>query len=141
MRKIFIVSLLVSLFCADAAFAGLPPIEESRAFQKYKKRVKTELSRLIYLLDRFNTSDIEIKIDGNTYRSELAFPFAKAFLAVYYKKEKAELWIQKYCYRSPFTNEIMLGCVKDEKCIPGRDLLLNELEVLRQTELKINAHR
>ena len=103
--------------------------------------MKTELSKLIYLLDRFNTPDIEIKVDGNTYRSEFAFPFAKAFLAVYYKKEKADTWIQKYCYRSPFSNEVMLGCMKDKECVPGRDLLLNELELLRQTEQKVNTPR
>lgn len=122
------------------AFAALPPILESDAFARYRKRMKTELSKLIYLLDRFNTPDMEIKIDGNTYRSELAFPFAKAFLAVYYKKEKAEVWIQKYCYRSPFTNQVMLGCMKDEKCVPGRDLLLGELEELRKAEQIINRH-
>ncbi len=121
------------------AFAALPPIGESQAFERYKKRIKTELSKLIFLLDRFNSPEMEIKIDGNTYRAEQAFPFAKAFLAVYYHKEKAEVWIQKYCYRSPFTNQVMLGCIKGEKCVPGRDLLLEELKALRLAEQSANA--
>ena len=132
------------MFCfvfSTNAFAALPPISESEAFQRYKKRIKTELSRLIYLLERFNSPEMEIKIDGNTYRSEQAFPFAKAFLAVYYRKEKAEVWIQKNCYRSPFTNKVMLGCLKGEKCVPGRDLLLNELKELRLAEQIANSKK
>ena len=127
-----------SIFSATA-FAALPPLLESRAFARYKTRIKTDLSKLIYLLDRFNDPQMEIKIDGNTYRSEMAFPFAKAFLAMNYRKEKAEVWIQKYCYRSPFSNQVMLGCLKDEKCMPGRDLLFNELQELRKAEQIINS--
>lgn len=139
MRKFFTLSLMAWLLCSATAFAALQPIGESQAFESYKKRIKTELSQLIYLLDRFNVPEMEIKIDGNTYQAEKAFPFAKAFLAVYYRKEKAEVWIQKYCYRSPFTNQVMLGCMKDEKCISGRDLLLKELKELRKFEQTLNA--
>ncbi len=138
MKKFFSAILVIGLIATNA-YAGLPPISESEAFERYKKRIKTELSKLIFLLDRFNSPEMEIKIDGNTYRAEQAFPFAKAFLAVYYKKEKAEVWIQKYCYRSPFSNQVMLGCIKDEKCVPGRDLLLEELKALRLTEQAINS--
>lgn len=141
MRKFFVLSLMTVLLCSTPAFSAIQPIAESQAFESYKKRIKTDLSQLIYLLDRFNIPEMEIKIDGNTYQSKSAFPFAKAFLAVYYRKEKAEDWIRKYCYRSPFTNQVMLGCMKGEKCIPGRDLLLNELKALRKVEQEINAKR
>ncbi len=126
---------------SETAFAELPPLLESQAFARYRTRIKTELSKLIYLLDRFNDPQMEIKIDGNTYRSEMAFPFAKVFLAMNYRKEKADVWIQKYCYRSPFTNQVMLGCIKGEKCVPGRDLLLDELQALRKAEQIINSKK
>jgi len=139
MKKSLALFFIVFSFFSASAFAALPPLSESQAFARYKKRIKTELSKLIYLLDRFNDPQMEIKIDGNTYRSEMAFPFAKAFLALNYRKEKAEVWIQKYCYRSPFANQVMLGCLKDEKCMPGRDLLLAELKELRKAEQIINS--
>ncbi len=139
MKKFLALFFILSVSVSSAAFAELPPILESTAFAHYKTRIKTELSKLIYLLDRFNDPDMEIKIDGNTYTSAMAFPFAKAFLAIYYRKEKAEVWIQKYCYRSPFTNQVMLGCLKGQKCVAGRDLLLGELEELRKAEQIINA--
>lgn len=139
MKKIFSLSLIVFCLSGLSARAELCAIKDSPAFSKYKTRIKSELSKLIYLLDRFNSPEIEIKIDGNTYKSETAFPFAKAFLSVYYKKEKAEAWINKYCYRSPFTNQVMLACIKGQECIPGRDLLLNELKELRKAEQLANC--
>jgi len=136
------LSIAVFLFCfsfSSLIFAEIPPIEDSRAFTRYKNRIKTDLSRLVYLMERFNLPGLEIRIDGNIYPASLAFPFARAYLALNYNREKAEDWIEKHCYRSPFTNEVMLVRVDGGEYQVGRDFLLRELEALKAAEREINS--
>lgn len=133
-----IAVFLCLIVFSSTVYAELPPLQESRAFARYKNRIKTDLSKLVYLMERFNAEGVEIKIDGNIYPARIAFPFARAYLALNYSKEKAEVWIEKHCYRSPFTNNVMLVRLGDEEYQVGRDVLLNELEALRQAEIEIN---
>lgn len=134
LRNILFAGILITAAapCVFAAFNV--PMTESRAYQRYQQRNANELSRLIYLMDRFNFQGMEIKIDGAVYQAPSCLPYAKAYLALYYRGEKAEDWIQKHCYRSPFTNDVMLGRLPGEKFRPGRDLLLEELARLRAFE-------
>ncbi len=131
MKKFFVILFLISAVFPALAHAELEPLTQSAAFKRYQARPASELSKLIYLLDRFNVPGIEIKIDGNIYPAEVAFPFAKFYLALNYRKERAEVWIQKHCYRSPFTNVIMLGRLPGEAFRPGRDMLFDGLKELR----------
>lgn len=133
MKKFFAL-IFVLFMCPTSAFAQLEPFTQSEAFKRYESRHSSELSRLIYLLERFNIPGIEIKIDGNSYPAEVAFPFAKLYLALNYRKERAEVWLQKHCYRSPFTNQVMLGRLPGEKLQPGRDMLFTGLKELREFE-------
>lgn len=134
------LSLFLLFFSATAAFCvELPPLNEAKAFGRYKNRIKTELSQLVFLMERFNVKGIEIKIDGNVYPAALAFPFAKMYLALNYNKEKTKDWIQKHCYRSPFTNEVMLVRFNGGEYEVGRDALFRELDALTQAEREINA--
>lgn len=140
LMKIFLTATFLCAFVFPSlVFAEIPPIQDSRAFIRYKNRIKTDLSKLVYLMERFNLPGLEIKIDGNIYPASLAFPFARAYLAINYSKEKAEDWIQKHCYRSPFTNEVMLVRVDGGPYEVGRDFLLRELEALKASEHEING--
>lgn len=136
----FAVFFLVVFSFSCALYAEIPPLRDSRAFKAYEKRPKTELSKLIYLIERFNIEGIEIKIDGNIYPARLAYAFARMYLGLNYSQEKAEAWIEKHCYRSPFTNEVMLVRVDGGEYGVGRDFLLRELEMLRQAEAEVSSN-
>jgi len=126
-----ILSFMVLAVLSASAFA-LEPIQESTAFKKYQNRTPTELSKLIYLLDRFNTVDTEIQIDGNIYTAEKAFPYGKSFLAKNYKKENAADWLREHCYRTKDENKVIYIRAYGEKFRPFRDVLIEELERLNQ---------
>ncbi len=134
MRKI-ILNFLVLMICTTAIYAqGLGEFKTSDAYKSYLKRPKNELSKLIYLLDRFNAPGVEIKLDGNIYTTDKAFPYSKGYLSKNYKKEKAEDWIRAHCYRSREKNDVLYMRVGDEKFEPVRDVLIRELGQLRTSE-------
>jgi hypothetical protein len=135
LKRAVLTLVAVALF-AGAAFAAYewPPVETSKAYERYLNRPRSEMSRLIYLLDRFNFDGMEIRVDGTTYQAPMCVPFVKAYLALNYRKERAEVWIQKHVYRSPFTNEVMVGRLPGEDYRPGRDMLFEELAKLRKLE-------
>ncbi len=139
MKNFFAVVFLCVFSVSSLVSAEIPPIQDSSAFIRYKNRIKTDLSKLVYLMERFNIQGLEIRIDGNIYPAALAFPFARAYLALNYNHEKAEDWIQKHCYRSPFTNEVMLVRMDGGPYEVGRDFLLRELEALKAAEREING--
>ncbi len=134
MRKI-LFGILVMMVFAHVSFAGnLGAIQESAAFKQYQMRSKTDLSKLIYLLDRFNAPGVEIKLDGNIYSTDKAFPYSKGYLSKNYKKEKAEDWIRKHCYRSGEKNEVIYMRVGSGDFRPVRDVLIEELQNLKASE-------
>ncbi|HCM42662.1 MAG TPA: hypothetical protein DIS66_05060 [Candidatus Omnitrophica bacterium] len=126
------IMMLFSFAVLSASAFALEPIQESAAFKKYQNRTPTELSKLIYLLDRFNTTDTEIQIDGNIYTAEKAFPYGKSFLAKNYKKENAADWLREHCYRTKDENKVIYIRFHEEKFRPFRDVLIEELERLNQ---------
>lgn len=134
MKKI-VFGLVLSAICASAVFAqGLGEFKESNAFKQYETRPRSELSKLIYLLDRFNAPGVEIKIDGNIYSTDKAFPYSKGYLAKNYKKEKAEAWIRAHCYRSMEGNKIIYMRVDGGDFRPVRDMLIDELKSLKEAK-------
>ncbi len=133
MNKFFCV---VALCVAASTAWAMEPLQESAAYQKYQNRPANELSKLIFLLDRFNTENTEIRIDGNVYKAEKAFPYGKSYLAQNYKQEKAEDWLRKHCYRTKGDNQIIYIRTQGDDFKPFRDVLIDELSVLRTIEKK-----
>src|SRR5437868_6872523 len=43
---------------------GFVPLKDSVAFQQYQRRPKSDLSKLLFLIDRFSQTDIEIIYEG-----------------------------------------------------------------------------
>ena len=131
MKKLILGWIFAITLCGAAEAQVLEAAEKSVAFKQYLIRPHTELSKLIYLLDRFNVPGVEMRVDGNVYSADKAFPYSKSYLAQNYKKEKAEVWIRAHCYRSRERNEIIYMRLDKENFKPARDILIEELSRLR----------
>ena len=128
-----IAVLLFSLFALNAsAFAfetALPPLSESPAFQQFSKQPKSELSKLIFLLNRFKESRVTVFYDKHQYTAAEASKIAKDYLVRHYHKEPAEYWIRNYLHKTPKGNEILVKGT-DADIRHALDLALQELKTL-----------
>lgn len=107
------------------------PMPQSRALQRFQNRPVSELSKLLYLVDRLGETDVQIVYEKNTYYSKLVLPVARWYLSQHYdKKDSAEAWLSKWCYRSLGSGEPVLVKYKDGSLRSARDLLLEELDQL-----------
>ena len=134
--------VLISLFLAAttgmnawaAALDFLPPVRKSEAYRLYKKRPSSELSRIIYLIDRCKGTELKVLYDGSFYTAEIAVPIARWFLSVYYRKQTAEQWVKQYCTSTiPYGNPIRFK-LPDNTFRLSRDFLLEELAALKTAE-------
>jgi len=104
--------------------------KESQAYQRYHLRPKTELSRLLYLMDRFVGTPIQVIYNGNAYDADRAVKYARGYIARHYQNENVELWIQRNTYRSNPEGRIIYFRYPDGSRRPARDALLEELDKL-----------
>lgn len=118
------------VFLPQQAGAQTGSIVESEAYRRYSLRPQNELSKLIYLMDRFQDSDFTVVFDGKDYESVEALSYAKRYLQRNFKDDEAERWIKKHCYRSLQNNQIIYMRFADEHQEPLRDVLLRELDLL-----------
>ena len=119
---------------AAASVPVLEPLKTSAAYQQYQRRPKTELSKLIFLMDRFKGCPAEVIYNGSHYDSDFALKNAKAYMAVHYKKKQAaEEWIRENAYRSDPGREVILYKEPNRAPKPLRDVLLEQLEALKKT--------
>ncbi|HTL48817.1 MAG TPA: hypothetical protein VL688_12225 [Verrucomicrobiae bacterium] len=136
MKKLSFV-LLVGFFpLASTAGAAEPlltsaPVFDSApaALQHFQSRPPSELSKLIYLIDLLEKTPVEIVYDGRYYKAGLVSPFIRFHLSRNYKKETAEAWISKWCYRSAHGEKVYVK-LPDGELRPARDILMGELERL-----------
>ena len=71
-----------------------------RAMQQYDLRPVSELSKILYLLDLFQGTDIVIVYDGMEYNSKVALKYSREYVARHYKNQKAKDWILKNASKS-----------------------------------------
>lgn len=120
----------------EAAGTGgffMEPLKSSPAYQQYQRRPKSELSKLLFLMDRFKGSPAEVVYDGSHYDSSFALKNAKAYIAKNYKKnQRAELWVREHAYRSDPGRQLILFKYPDGNTRPLRDVLLEELAGLEK---------
>lgn len=109
---------------------GLPPIEESEALRRYLRRPKTELTRLLYLADRFLNTEFQVIYNGRPYDSNTAVKYARSYLFKNHKKEKAESWIKVHAHRAGNAGEIIYVKYPSGAKRPAREFLLEELQSL-----------
>jgi len=118
---------------AGMAVSALGPLKTSAAFSQYQKRPKTELSKLIFLMDRFKGCPAEVIYDGQHYDSDFALKAAKSYKASHNKKKQAaEEWIRENAYRSDPGRQVILYKEPKREPRPLRDILLGELEALKK---------
>lgn len=114
----------------------LTAIEDSQAFQRYSTRKKSELSKLIYLMDRFKGTGYKVIYDGREYDSDQAALEAKKYIAKNYKQEPAEDWIRQQAYRSSPGGNVIQVKTPEGQLQLLRDLLMSELDSLKHIETR-----
>ncbi len=110
----------------------LPPAAESDALHRYALRPKSELSKIIYLMDRVRNTNLMVIYNGNTYDSQTAVEYARQYIAKHYKKEKAASWVKIHAYRSNLDGPVITIKNPGGKQKVAREILLEELETLNR---------
>lgn len=133
-RKIIYAFVGISLFFGTAAAASadmeaLAPHAESYAYKQYQLRPKSELSKIYYLMDRYQGSKFKVIYDGAEYDSGKALSYAKSYVKKHYKKEEAREWVKMHSTRSASGRAIYLKS-PDGKTTLLRDELMKELDAI-----------
>ena len=123
---LFLFLLSSSAFAFETA---LPPLQDSPAYQQFSKQPKSELAKLVFLLNRFKEAKSTVIYDSNSYTAQEASKLAKDFLMRNYHKETAEYWVKNYCHKTKKGNVILLKG-SDEDTKPALELALEELTML-----------
>lgn len=113
--------------------SGFPPIKDSFAYKQFMNRKdQSDLSKLIYLIDRFSGTDIQVVYDGISYKSAFAAGVAKWFLARKYSKETVNEWILKWCNRTILAGNLIWVKFPDGATKLSREVLTNEVKALEK---------
>lgn len=112
------------------AQSSIPDIQTTYAYSQYSLRPKSELSKLIFLIDLYRDSDVQVIYDGIENPSDVALSYARKYIGENYQKEKAENWIKKHAYRAKGSGQVIYVKFTDGSVIPLRDLLLEQLNRL-----------
>ncbi|MBP9866087.1 MAG: hypothetical protein KBC91_06770 [Candidatus Omnitrophica bacterium] len=115
-------------------YEGFQPLAESMAYRQYQRRTKSDLSRLVFLIDRFAQSKVEIIYDGFHFPASQAAGVARWFLSRNYKKQTPEQWIYQWCNTTVPRGKIILVKLPDGSTELGREVLLGELAALEAVE-------
>jgi len=132
-KKIFIFGLLVCIIAAlpfivvQDSFAF---VSDSPALQQYLLRPHTELSKIIYLIDRFKELDPQLSYEGATYTAQQAHGYVMDYVATHYRGEDAKAWISEHAYRSLSKREIIYIRLENGKWKQLNKVLLDELKAL-----------
>jgi len=127
-------SSLLTAQQASLAPAGLNPLHESTAYQRYCVRDKSEFSKILYLIDRFAAAEGQIIYDGIAFQPRAVAPLARWYLYRFYRNETAEKWVKRHCYRSLYSNELIWFRSVDGEEKLAHDLLMSELEQLKNIQ-------
>lgn len=131
-RVLFAVIFLSFASIAGAFEPALPALTESQAYKLYTRQPKSELSKLLYLMNRFKEGNLQVVYNGQHYASDEAFRIARDFLRKNYKKESAEYWIKKYCTRTDKGSVILFKDAKNQTR-PAADAAMEELKNIQKT--------
>ena len=113
---------------------SLPLMKESDAYKEYLKRPQSELSKVLFLIDRFKNTEFKVIYGGDEYDSNFGVTMARQFLILNYKNETADRWVKTHTYLSePEGQIIYLKYPKGDRR-PARDVLLEELRDLDNLE-------
>lgn len=109
---------------------NLALIKSGYAFAQFENRPVSELSKLLYLIDRLGERDVEIRYGSHSYRSKLISGIARWYLSRHYKKERAEDWLQKWCYRTLRSGNPVWIKLDDGSLRSAKEVIKEELDHL-----------
>ncbi|MBU3758673.1 MAG: hypothetical protein FGM27_01945 [Candidatus Omnitrophica bacterium] len=139
----FLAASALALFaqsgCLWAFDPGMPPLEESFAYQQFSKRVYNDLSVLIYLIDRFKEARIKINYDGNYFEASLAANVAKWFLKLRYSGETPEQWIRRWCDTGVVSGKTIWVQDAYGEFKMSREVLSDELRFLKAARARMQT--
>ncbi len=115
-------------------YEGFQPLEQSMAYRQYQRRAKNNLSKLLFLIDRFAQSKVEIIYDGFHFPAPQAAGVARWFLARNYKQQSPKEWIYQWCNTTIPRGKLILVKLPDSSIELGREVLLGELSALERVE-------
>ncbi|MCM8776415.1 MAG: hypothetical protein NC930_08750 [Candidatus Omnitrophica bacterium] len=113
-----------------SASLGLPALEDSKAFRQFMMRPMSDLSKLMYLIDRLSDANIEIRYDNYYYDTKFAARLARWFLARFYRGETAEQMVMHWCNTSFPSGKLIWVRLPDGSFRLSREILLEELREL-----------
>lgn len=119
---------------AASSREGFQRLEESAAYRQYLHRPQNDLSKLIFLIDRFAQARVEIIYDGFHFPAPQAAGVARWFLARNYKKQTPEEWIYQWCNQTVPRGNLVLVKMPDGSVELGRQVLLDELAALERLQ-------
>ncbi len=88
-------------------YSEFPKIRDSKAYRKFATRPLSEFSKILYLIDRYGDSKVQIYYDEQSYMAPFATTVARWFLARNYKKQTATQWVKQWCSRTILGNKII----------------------------------
>ena len=121
---------LCPFFQAYAENKAFDPIRESKAYQQYKHRPVSDFSKLIYLIDRFGSTNVQVVYNGHYFQAPFAARVARWFLATNYKKETTKEWIMRWCSTTIPQGTPIYVKFADGKFRLAREVLTEEIELL-----------
>lgn len=140
MKKILILVLL-TVYPFAPAFAQpvailpeLPPIQESPAYKQFRQKPQSELSKMMYLIQRFKNLNVEIQYNSHRYRIREISPLIMAYVfANFDRKGTAREWVIANASYSRTKRNPILVHLQDGSHERASELLLRELEILEKT--------
>ncbi len=115
---------------------GLPPFEQSEAYQQYLKQPPSNLAKLLCGLNYFRSAPVMVRYDDIDYSVQFAYPLGLAYLLTHYHDENPVRWIKKHCYRSPTADKIMYFKFPDGSYRPVREVFINTHRLLENAQKK-----
>lgn len=110
-----------------------PPIQESKAFKQFVLKPTSELSKLIYLIDRFGESKIEVQYEDHYYEAIFVGRVVRMFLAAHYEQQSADYWLSEYAVTSIPSGKPIWLKFPDGSFKRAREVFSGELKALDQT--------
>lgn len=133
---VFFITVYQSPVSSAPPVNSLLEIQESKAYRKFENRPPTDLSKILYLIERFEATDMEVNYSGHYYKAHAAALIARFFLATHYKKETVSAWVILWCHRS-IDGQLIYVRYPNGKFSLSRDILIREWKnlelVLAQT--------
>ncbi len=134
MGTVFILlSILPAVSMALAENKSCEALRQSKAYHQFKLRPSSDFSKLIYLIDRFATCDVEINYNGHYFTAPFAARVARWFLATNYKKETTKEWIMRWCNTAIPAGTPIYVKFPNGKFRLAREVLTEELKDLDKT--------